>query len=86
MPYLVRVVGLGSLSLGGEGGTVEATRRGGLRGISCQAEKQSGRKDVHRKPLLPTLTGRCCYALYFYAAILIFIFLYISEYSAIISL
>jgi hypothetical protein len=30
-------------------------RRGGLRAISCQAEKQFERKDAHRKPLLPTL-------------------------------
>jgi len=29
----------------------------GLRAISCQAEKQLGRKDAHRKPLLPHLTG-----------------------------
>ena len=31
--------------------------RGGLREISCQAEKQPERKDAHRKPLLPNLTG-----------------------------
>jgi hypothetical protein len=37
--------------------TEEATRRGGLRAISCQAEKQLGRKDAHRKPVLPHLTG-----------------------------
>jgi len=37
--------------------TEEATRRIGLRAISCQAEKQPGRKDAHRKPPLPHLTG-----------------------------
>jgi hypothetical protein len=35
--------------------TEEATRRGGLRAISCQAEKQHERKDTHRKPPLPSL-------------------------------
>jgi hypothetical protein len=33
--------------------TYEATRRGGLRAISCQTEKQPERKDAHRKPPLP---------------------------------
>jgi hypothetical protein len=37
--------------------TLEATCRGGIRVISCQAEKQTERKDAHRKPLPPTLTG-----------------------------
>jgi len=37
--------------------TLEATRRGGLRGISCQADKMLERKDTHRKPLLPNLPG-----------------------------
>ena len=32
-----------------------ATRRGGLRAISCQADKLPERKDTHRKPLLPPL-------------------------------
>jgi hypothetical protein len=34
-----------------------AYEAGGLRAISCQAEKQLGRKDAHRKPPLPHLTG-----------------------------
>jgi len=34
---------------------MEATRRGGLRARTCQAEKQPERKDTHRKPLLPNL-------------------------------
>ena len=29
----------------------------GLRAISCQAEKLPGRKDAHRKPPNPHLTG-----------------------------
>src|SRR5659263_613984 len=41
------------------------TRRGGLRAISCQAETQPERKDTHRKPLLPHLTGSLSYMPYF---------------------
>jgi len=37
--------------------TLEATRRGRLRAISCQAGKLPERKDTHRKPLLPHLPG-----------------------------
>jgi hypothetical protein len=33
------------------------TAGGGLRAVSSQDEKQPGRKDAHRKPLLPHLTG-----------------------------
>ncbi len=31
--------------------------QGGLRAISCQADKLPKQKDTHRKPLLPTLPG-----------------------------
>lgn len=31
----------------------------------CQAEKRFVRKDAHREPLLPTLTGSCVYGLVF---------------------
>jgi len=34
---------------------LEATCRGGLRVVSCQAEKQPERKDSLRKPLPPNL-------------------------------
>lgn len=37
--------------------TQEATCRGGLRAITCQAEKQLVRNDAHREPPLPHLTG-----------------------------
>ncbi len=37
--------------------TEEACGRDGLRAISCQAEKQPGRKDTHRNPVLPDLTA-----------------------------
>jgi hypothetical protein len=36
---------------------VKDTNRGGLRTISCQAEKLPARKDAQRKPPLPHLTG-----------------------------
>lgn len=34
---------------------MEATRRGGLRARTCQAEIKNKRKESHRKPLLPNL-------------------------------
>jgi len=40
--------------------TYRATHKVLLRAISWQAEKLLGRKDTHRKPLLPNFTGSWC--------------------------
>jgi hypothetical protein len=40
-----------------------------LLAISCQAEKLHVRKDAHRKPLLPHLTGSWCYGLGFWVIV-----------------
>ena len=55
--------------------TLEATRRGGLRAISCQAEKPHERKDA-RPHTTETLIGyiECCGAFFFMLSLDLFVF------------